>query len=322
MDKNGTINLLKPAGMTSHDAVQIIRRLVGQKRVGHTGTLDPMACGVLPICMGKSTRAIEYMDFNKKIYKCEMLLGIETDTQDIWGKVLSRDEAFSLKNMSDERITAAFETQKGNIMQIPPKYSAIRIDGKRMYEYARNGEDVDVPERPVTVYSLDIENIERDSNKIVFYVECSKGTYVRSICHEVGKQMGSMAVMSTLIRMESNGFRLEDSVTVEELEHEMNTVGNIDAFVGDVGSRLGFMGHIEIPEMRRKWFVNGGRLTEREYKVIKIADEEIFNSYIKNDFDFFNTYVIWSKRDNGEKEFLGVASINYNKEVVPCKVMV
>ena len=125
--------------MTSHDVVQTIRKISGQKRVGHAGTLDPMACGVLPICLGKSTRAIEYMDRNHKRYKCSMQFGMATDTQDIWGNLLKRDEEFKLINFKEDDIKKAFLHQKGDIMQIPPKYSAVKIGGKRLYEYARSG---------------------------------------------------------------------------------------------------------------------------------------------------------------------------------------
>lgn len=365
MDKNGTINLLKPAGMTSHDGVRIIRKLTGQKRVGHTGTLDPMACGVLPICLGKSTRAIEYMDLNKKIYKCRMVFGVETDTRDIWGKVLRRDDKFSLSNFTTAEIMAAFNTQKGVIVQIPPKYSAIRVAGKRLYEYARRGEEVEIPKRTVKIFSLDIEDIDYEKNRITFYVKCSKGTYVRTICAEVGEALGTFAVMTSLIRMESNGFLLEDTVTIEELREEFENAGNIDSFLGDIYDKLEFMGQIEIPVNRRKWFVNGGRLEKHEYKVIRKADEELYDEHVKTEFDYFNTYVVRTSKSSGnlkdkeshkqgknggppagneryddnrkpeeknkydnnydletKNEFLGIAKIGKNKELIVCKIMV
>ena len=149
---DGIINLLKPAGMTSHDAVAYIHKIVGKHKVGHTGTLDPMAVGVLPICIGKATRISEYLLSDKKKYRCEMTLGIQTDTQDVWGSITENNEV----NVSKEKITEAFNGFIGEIEQIPPNFSAIKVKGKKLYEYAREGLTVEAKPRKVTVYDLKI----------------------------------------------------------------------------------------------------------------------------------------------------------------------
>ena len=154
-EREGIINLLKPAGMTSHDAVYFLRRLTGEKRIGHTGTLDPMAVGVLPLCIGNATRIIEYLDADRKSYRCEMLLGIETDTQDIWGEVLC-DRRKSAGNLTAEKLKEVLETFQGDIFQIPPRYSSVRINGRHLYEYARKGEEVEIKPRPVQIYNLNL----------------------------------------------------------------------------------------------------------------------------------------------------------------------
>lgn len=220
--KDGIININKPAGMTSHDVIGDLRRLLGMKKIGHTGTLDPMATGVLPICLGKATRVAEYMDMDFKTYRCTMSLGVITDTQDIWGEVLElRDTA----NMTEAAVRAAFAPFQGEILQLPPMYSAVRIDGRRLYDYARAGETDLIAERvqPRRVYirNLDIELMDfaHDSNikKVTFVVECSKGTYIRTICQDVGQTLGCGAAMESLCRVASGAFRLEDAVSLDAL---------------------------------------------------------------------------------------------------------
>ena len=209
---DGILNLLKPAGMTSHDAVRYISRKLGKVKTGHTGTLDPMAVGVLPICIGKATRVSEYLLADDKKYRCEMQLGLETDTQDIWGKTISTSEV----DVTEEQIRKAFEKFDGEIEQFPPKFSAIRVNGKRLYEYARNGIEVEIKPRRITIHKIEIVKIE--DNKILFDVLCSKGTYVRTICHDIGIELGCGAAMSFLLRSKSGVFTVEKTITLEDLD--------------------------------------------------------------------------------------------------------
>lgn len=220
--KDGILNINKPAGMTSHDVIGDLRRLLGMKKIGHTGTLDPMATGVLPICLGKATRVAEYMDMDFKTYRCTMSLGVVTDTQDIWGEVL---ELRDTPGITEAAVRAAFMPFRGEISQLPPMYSAVRIDGRRLYDYARAGETDVVADRvqPRRVYirSLDIELIDfaADSNvkKVTFVVECSKGTYIRTICQDVGQALGCGAAMESLCRIAGGAFRIEDAVSLDAL---------------------------------------------------------------------------------------------------------
>jgi tRNA pseudouridine55 synthase len=218
---NGIINFNKPAGITSHDAVYLIRKFTGIKRVGHTGTLDPMATGVLPICIGKATRIIEYLDYDNsnkaKAYSCELTLGVSSETNDIWGKELVKD---SFDNVTKVQIKDAFSNFIGDILQIPPMYSAIKIDGKKLYEYARNGEKLDegkVKARKISIRSIDITSMDLDKGKVKFNVECSQGTYIRSICRDVGEILGCGAALSALERTRSNGFEIGNAYTEMDL---------------------------------------------------------------------------------------------------------
>ncbi len=216
--KDGILNINKPAGMTSHDVVRDLRRLFGIKKIGHTGTLDPMATGVLPICIGKATRITEYTDLDFKKYRCTLRLGLVTDTQDIWGTVLEENATDGI-NPSD--VEKAFSGFCGYIEQFPPMYSAVRVDGRRLYEYARAGESVDVKSRRVYIKSLEIEAMDfaydSDIKKVTFTVECSKGTYIRTICEDVGKILGCGAAMESLCRIASGAFEIENAIDLNEL---------------------------------------------------------------------------------------------------------
>ena len=220
MIKEGIINIKKPAGMSSHDVVYRVRRLTGVKRVGHTGTLDPEAFGVLPVCIGTAARLPEYLDMDFKSYTCSMYLGMESDSQDIWGKeVLDRREQLRAAGApTKEEVEKALGSFLGVIDQVPPKYSAVRVDGRRLYDYARKGQDVEIPVR--TVYIDGIELLEYDSAelKVTYRVRCTKGTYIRTICHETGRLLGCGACMCALERTESGYFTLENAVELDAVE--------------------------------------------------------------------------------------------------------
>ena len=214
MIENGILNINKPQGMTSHDVVYRVRRALGIKRVGHTGTLDPMCTGVLPICIGTATRVTEYLDLDFKTYRCSMILGKITDTQDIWGELL---EERPLDGITEEDVRNAFRSFSGVIMQKPPMYSAVRVNGRRLYEYARAGEEVKVKERKIYINRLEIEKINLAEKTVVFTVECSKGTYIRTICQDVGLALGCGAVMSALERLASGAFKIEEALNLDDL---------------------------------------------------------------------------------------------------------
>jgi tRNA pseudouridine55 synthase len=209
----GIVNVFKPQNFTSHDCVAILRGVTGIKKIGHTGTLDPMATGVLPCCIGKATRIIEYLDNDLKEYECTMRMGMTSDTMDIWGNITYTEHVVI---PDDDRIIRTLKSFEGNIEQIPPKYSAVRVNGRRLYEYARAGKDVEIRPRKVMIQSIDIQSIVND--EIRFKMKCGKGTYVRSVCHDAGELLGTGAVMTQLCRTANGSFKAEDAVDIREIK--------------------------------------------------------------------------------------------------------
>lgn len=207
-NKNGILNIDKPQGITSHDVVDIIRKVLPNQKVGHTGTLDPMATGVLPICIGEATKLSENLTSETKVYKVKILLGVETDTYDVTGKIVFA----SVVNKDEIYIKERIKRFVGKQMQKPPIYSAIRIDGKRAYSYAREGEKIDLPERPIEIYSIDDISVNLDLNEVEFVVCCSKGTYIRSLANDIGKKIGCGAIMTELERLQTGNFKIENSI--------------------------------------------------------------------------------------------------------------
>ncbi|MEL7654460.1 MAG: tRNA pseudouridine(55) synthase TruB [Bacillota bacterium] len=318
MIRDGIINLLKPAGMTSHDGVQMLRRLTGIKRIGHTGTLDPMAVGVLPLCIGSAARITEYLDLDYKKYRCEMQLGIETDTQDIWGEIKTDNR--SKCNIDKQQITDALNSFKGLISQYPPGYSAVRVNGKRLYEYARQGQEVEIKPRTVDIKDITVIHIDLEKGKVVFDAECSKGTYIRTICHDTGKILGCGAAMSCLIRTASGAFNLNNTVTIEQL-----TEGNPEQYLMEPDFPLVHFGQAIVNEDRGKWFVNGGHLRMSEVKIIKEPEFKNAEDGLNIRKEYKMAYNIYQDQsDQAAKEtngFLGVAFYNQDyKKLVADKI--
>ncbi|MCP0886023.1 tRNA pseudouridine(55) synthase TruB [Ligilactobacillus sp. WILCCON 0076] len=218
---DGILPLYKERGMTSNDAVFKCRKIFKTRRVGHSGTLDPNVDGVLPICIGKATKVVNYMMDSGKIYMGEITLGFATETEDLDGAVIAEKkltEAFT-----DEEITAAMQKLTGTMIQIPPMYSAIKVNGRRLYDYARKGEEVQRPERTITVdYFKQIKKAQFDASKgqqtIYFEVGCGRGTYVRTLAVDLGKTLGVPAVMSDLTRLKSGGFLIGETVSLAQLQ--------------------------------------------------------------------------------------------------------
>lgn len=215
---NGILPLWKPKGLTSHDCVMKVRKLYGIKKVGHTGTLDPGVEGVLPICIGEATKIIPFLSTLKKTYVAHIQLGIATETEDSEGKVIAKKAITS--PITEAEIDRALAQFKGEITQIPPYYSAVKVKGKRLYEYARKQEKVERPKRQVTIYDIHRIKQEKDlqANCFAFKVTCSKGTYIRTLCVDIGKKLGYPAYMSYLKRTESDSFVEEETVTFEQIE--------------------------------------------------------------------------------------------------------
>lgn len=209
---NGIVNFLKPPGMTSHDAVAVVRRVFWTKKVGHTGTLDPQAAGVLPVCVGQATRIVEMLQADRKIYRAELTLGVSTDTQDRWGQVLSERPV----RVSETALRAVLESFTGDILQVPPMFSALKVDGKKLCDLARQGITVEREARPQTIHSIRL--IHYDGSRALLDVSCSKGTYIRTLCHDIGEALGCGGMMSFLLRTGTGAYDISDGVTLEELK--------------------------------------------------------------------------------------------------------
>ncbi|NIK68876.1 tRNA pseudouridine(55) synthase TruB [Paenibacillus sp. BK720] len=223
---DGIIAVWKPAGWTSHDVVAKVRRIVRMKRIGHAGTLDPMVTGVLPLCLGRSTRMVEYLQERPKAYEAVIQLGTATDTEDLTGTVL--EEQTGIK-VTREQVQRVLQTFVGEIDQVPPMFSAVKVDGKRLYELAREGKTVERKSRKVTIHRIDLLNADLDADKprFAFSVICSKGTYIRTLCVDIGRALGVPAAMAELTRTMSGGITREQCVTLEELE-ELQAAGRLE----------------------------------------------------------------------------------------------
>ncbi len=248
---NGIININKPLGITSHDVVYRLRRLLGIKKIGHTGTLDPDASGVLPMCIGKGTKLAELITGYDKQYLAEMTLGAITTTQDKSGEVL---ESFEV-NVTEEQVRDAANKFIGEISQVPPMYSAIKIDGKKLYELAREGKTVERQPRQVTIKNIEIKDINLEGNTVTMLVDCSKGTYIRTLCEDIGRSLGCGGYMSSLTRTKSGRFSLDEAYTLEEVA-DMIEKGNMD-FLTSVEDALPEYPKVTVAEKNAKKICNG-----------------------------------------------------------------
>lgn len=247
---NGIINFHKPKGMTSHDAVYYFRRLLKIKKVGHTGTLDPDATGVLPICIGKGTRVSEYLLNADKEYIGCLTLGSETDTQDSSGSVILSSDL----SVDEEDIINSFEKFKGRSSQIPPMYSAVRHNGKKLYELAREGKVVERKPRDINIYELNILGIE-DNKKITFYTKCSRGTYIRTLCNDIGRDLKTYGHMSDLKRVGVGKFNIKDSLSMEFLNNL--SIEEIKELIMPIDMALDSLGKIEAHKNLYNKITNG-----------------------------------------------------------------
>ena len=218
---DGFINVLKPTGLSSHDVIDIVRRIFKQKRVGHAGTLDPAAAGILPVALGRAARLVEYMEGADKSYRAEIAFGYATDTGDVYGEVIESVPHPTLP--TEEEMRAVLARFVGEIQQRPPAYSAIKIGGQRAYDLARQGAEVEIEARTVTIHRLELVHVDAVRRRILIDVDCAKGTYIRSLCTDIGTALGLPATMHFLLRTRVGGFVLADSYTLEELAEVRET---------------------------------------------------------------------------------------------------
>ena len=273
---NGTINIFKPIGMTSHDVVSTLRKKFKIKKIGHAGTLDPNVSGVLILCLGKGTRISEYLLDLEKEYIGELTLGIETDTQDKDGKIVNH----SNKIVSEKDIYEAFENNTGWIDQIPPMYSALKHKGKKLYVLAREGKLIEREPRKAHIQELEILNIV-DNKKILFRVKCSKGTYIRTLCNDIGVSLGTYGYMSYLIRTQVGNFNIADSYSIDYIKKlDMESLNSI---VCPMDKSLNFMDFILVEDKYFNSITNGTIVPiDKNYKYIN--KNTIFKVYCKNIF--------------------------------------
>ncbi len=218
---NGILIIDKPAGWTSHDVVAKLRGIMRERRIGHGGTLDPMATGVLPVFVGQATKAVEFAENAVKRYTAGLRLGVTTDTQDTTGTVLDERPV----SIESSELLQVLERFKGRVLQTPPMYSAIKVNGERLYKIARRGGSVERPPREIDIFSLDL--LGREGDDYILDITCSKGTYVRTLCHDIGSALGCGGAMSSLRRTEAGSFTLRDAVTLEAVQRSRDA-GSID----------------------------------------------------------------------------------------------
>lgn len=300
MFENGILNINKPEGWTSQDVVAKLRGRLHIRRVGHTGTLDPMATGVLPVCFGKATRIIEYYDDDFKTYEAEMKLGMVTDTLDITGTVLETKPV----DVSEEDVIQAIDSFRGWITQIPPKYSALKVNGKPLYKYAREGAEVEIKSRKIYVADIQPVEVNLRENRILFRVTCSKGTYIRTICDDIGKKLGCGGTMTALQRTQSGCFRVEDARTLPEIL-EM-TDEELERCVIPMDETLVHLGRIELKSMESVPFYYNGREIDTGY--VNVLASPAVPEAMQEESRLGDKYRVYDP----EGKFLGISSLREN----------
>lgn len=300
MFENGILNINKPEGWTSQDVVAKLRGRLHIRRVGHTGTLDPMATGVLPVCFGKATRIIEYYDDDFKTYEAEMKLGMVTDTLDITGTVLETKPV----DVSEEDVIQTIDSFRGWITQIPPKYSALKVNGKPLYKYAREGVEVEIKSRKIYVEDIQPVEVNLGENRILFRVTCSKGTYIRTICDDIGKKLGCGGTMTALQRTQSGCFRVEDARTLPEIL-EM-TDEELERCVIPMDETLVHLGRIELKSMESVPFYYNGREIDTGY--VNVLASPAVPEAMREESRLGDKYRVYDP----EGKFLGISSLREN----------
>ena len=264
---NGIIIINKPKGCTSHDIVRKTKKILNTK-VGHTGTLDPNATGVLPLLIGKGTQISKYIINHDKTYEAVLQLGQKTDTADSEGKVIDR-KIVSDKYLENEYVNKILKTLIGKQQQIPPMYSAIKINGKKLYEYARKGQQIEIEPRTIEIYQIELIKIDKTNKQIEFKVHCSKGTYIRTLCETIAEKLDTVGYMKELNRTQVGEFKIEDAIQIEELEKNKNIITIEKYFEKNK--------NINLDKKRLQLFLNGVQLTwQLEEGIYKIYCEQQF----------------------------------------------
>lgn len=282
---NGIINVYKEEGFTSHDVVAKLRHIIHQKKIGHTGTLDPDAVGVLPVCLGRGTKLCDVLTDKDKVYEAVMLLGTTTDTQDISGTILSQNPV----NVQESEVVSAIESFLGEYQQIPPMYSALKVNGKKLYELARAGIEIERKARLVQIKSIYVNeiNFEQEEKTVTFTVECSKGTYIRTLCQDIGVKLGCGACMKSLKRTRVSDFQLKDSLTLNQIK-EFAENGELLNYVIPVDEMFPNYKKVIVCQEYNKLIYNGNAILVEHIHPI---EEELLDSQLVRVYDESSTFI-------------------------------
>jgi len=271
---NGVINVYKEEGFTSNDAVAKLRGILRMRKIGHAGTLDPAAVGVLPVLLGSACRISEYMTEHTKSYRASLRLGVTTDTQDMTGQILSERP---YGHLTEEEIISCLKSFTGGYEQVPPMYSAKKVDGVRLYDLARQGKEVERSSVFVGITSMEIEEISLPY--VTFSVECSKGTYIRTLCHDAGQRLGTGGAMEKLIRTRVGDFRIEEALTLSEIE-KARDAGALGKYIIPTGDALGDLPSLRADERTEKLIRNGNPVAARALSYASLTDGEKVRLYL------------------------------------------
>lgn len=286
---NGIINIYKEAGFTSHDVVAKMRGICKQKKIGHTGTLDPEATGVLPVCLGSGTKLCDMLTDKDKEYVAELLLGVSTDTQDVTGQVLCEKPV----EVAEKQVREAIMSFQGDYMQVPPMYSALKVNGKKLYELAREGKEVERAARPVVIHEIEI--LEMNLPIVKMRVACSKGTYIRTLCADIGDKLGCGGTMKSLLRTKVGGFGLEKAVTLAQLE-QLRDENRIEEILFPVESAFDNCASLHVKEEFRKLLDNGNSIYPSQTMEKKIYAPGEWVKVYRADESFVGVYAFEPER--------------------------
>lgn len=280
---NGILNIFKPKGMSSFDVVRVVKKVAKTGKVGHTGTLDPEATGVLPVCIGRATKIIDYIMDSEKVYEVTFKLGIRTTTYDLEGEVLEEKDT---SHLSDDNILAVIKEFIGEYSQVPPMYSALKQNGVRLYELARKGIEVEREGRLINIYN--IEDIKINNPYVSMKVTCSKGTYIRSLCYDIGEKLGVFATMTELNRSKTSVFEQSKSININDLTEE-----NIEHYIVTMEDALSKYEAIIVHGKYVKLLVNGVRVADNRFTKDKIINDRLYRVYDEN-----NNFIGLGERNN------------------------
>lgn len=292
---NGVINVYKERGFTSHDVVAKLRGILHMKKIGHTGTLDPDATGVLPVCIGKATKVCGLLTDKDKTYRAVVKLGVTTNTEDMTGEILSHHPV----SVTKEQIEMAVSKFVGEIEQIPPMYSAIKINGKKLYELARQGKEVERKARKVTIYEIKVLSIDFSENEFTMEVSCSKGTYIRTLCKDIGEFLGCGAAMKTLVRTRVSEFYLEQALTLGQIEQAV-IEGKIQDYLIPIDAMFSDLKDCVVSDEALRLLLNGNSIAKKDTSYQTPIDKEQVRMYsMENEF-----YAIYEYRQKEDKYFV------------------